>query len=411
MRELILPTRGRYYCPVLLPWFRFARLDTAAARLRRAAYPCISKRGRGLWLLQWPLRSLLASWRAVRRWGGELERHAGISRWSQLRQVYRCCLLDNVPPHAWYLFRMWTETGQSSGSDYLHEFESQSLLRSINQKMDSTLLNDKRRFDAACRRLGLKAVMNIAVLEADGSEIWAGTRNELPTMDLFIKRPDGICGQDAELWLHDPATGTWQAEGQRLDASALLAHLRVRAADRGRMIQPRLVNHPDLQGFSRTALCTLRMVTWRLPGQASEFLQGCLRMPCGDTVVDNFTPGGVAAAITGDGTLLAGSRRFVGDPVDEHPDTGARIRGARIPYWEAACALVRTAHDRLELAGAIGWDVAITAAGPVLVEGNPVWGTDLMQVAAQAPLASGRLPEIVARFQAMSAASAASTAG
>jgi hypothetical protein len=143
------------------------------------------------------------------------------------------------------------------------------------------------------------------------------------------------------------------------------------------------------------------MVTWRLPGGRSQFFRACLRMPAGNEIIDNFTPGGISAGVGADGSLLAGGRRYVEDPVDEHPGSGATIRGTPVPFWDEACALACAAQDRLGLSGAIGWDVAVTADGPLLIEGNGTWGTDLMQVGAHAPFGHTELPGIVARFQAV----------
>lgn len=403
--RLILPTRGRYYCPVILPWFGFARRDTPAARLRRAAYPCMPRRSRWPWLtrlrylLQWPLLAWLASWRGVHAWGAELERHAGVPRRRQLWEVYRRCLLDNVPPHAWYLFRMWTPVGRRQGPDYLQEFESHWLLRWMNGGGDPSVLVDKRRFAAACREHGVKAVGNLVELHGDGHEDWSGPAGELPHCDLFVKLAIGLCGKEAELWRYDAAASCWTDGRQVLAAPALIGLLRQHARSGGRIVQQRITNHPELAPLSRQALCTLRMVTWRLPGGHSQFFRACLRMPAADEIVDNFTPGGISAAVGADGRLLAGGRRFVEEPVDRHPGSGTAIRGTAIPFWNEACVLACAAQDRLGLTGAIGWDVAITPDGPLLIEGNGTWGTDLMQVGAHAPFGHTELPEIVERFQ------------
>jgi short-subunit dehydrogenase involved in D-alanine esterification of teichoic acids len=60
-------------------------------------------------------------------------------------------------------------------------------------------------------------------------------------------------------------------------------------------------------------------------------------------------------------------------PCDRHPrhcDSGAAIEGVSVPYWEQAmdlCVKVATAIPGMVH---VGWDVAITADGPVIVEGN-----------------------------------------
>ena len=60
--------------------------------------------------------------------------------------------------------------------------------------------------------------------------------------------------------------------------------------------------------------------------------------------------------------------------LETHPDTGLAVAGLRLPYWEEACALVCAVAPRFIPLRALGWDVALTPTGPVLVETN--WGWD-----------------------------------
>lgn len=54
----------------------------------------------------------------------------------------------------------------------------------------------------------------------------------------------------------------------------------------------------------------------------------------------------------------------------EHPDTGFIARGYTIPYWKQVLELTAKAAAVVPEVGYVGWDVAITETGPVLIEGN-----------------------------------------
>lgn len=55
-----------------------------------------------------------------------------------------------------------------------------------------------------------------------------------------------------------------------------------------------------------------------------------------------------------------------------HPDTGFVARGFQVPYWKEVLELTAKAAAVVPQVGYIGWDVAISENGPVLIEGNSV---------------------------------------
>ena len=91
-----------------------------------------------------------------------------------------------------------------------------------------------------------------------------------------------------------------------------------------------------------------------------------------------------------------GSTHYVKGPktgkyYERHPVTGTEIMGFQIPLFDQALELCRTASRRVEAhLKYIGWDVAITPDGPVLVEGNNLPGYDMCQNAGHVD--EGMLP-------------------
>ena len=63
-----------------------------------------------------------------------------------------------------------------------------------------------------------------------------------------------------------------------------------------------------------------------------------------------------------------------------HPKTGVMFKGFVIPYWNDILKLVEQASKVVPEVGYIGWDVAITPNGPIIVEGNNCPGYEWMQV-------------------------------
>jgi hypothetical protein len=117
-------------------------------------------------------------------------------------------------------------------------------------------------------------------------------------------------------------------------------------------------------------------------------------------VVDNFHAGGVAAhvdletgrlsAATDLGRCAAVGWRGV------HPATGAAIAGRRLPCWPQTKALAIAAHRAFADHVLVGWDVAVLADGPCIVEGNSGPDLDIMQRPVRKPAGEGRLAELCA---------------
>ena len=55
------------------------------------------------------------------------------------------------------------------------------------------------------------------------------------------------------------------------------------------------------------------------------------------------------------------------------PGWGTRIEGIELPMWDEALELAHAAMPHFLPNRSIGWDVAITDRGPVIVEANREW--------------------------------------
>ena len=63
-----------------------------------------------------------------------------------------------------------------------------------------------------------------------------------------------------------------------------------------------------------------------------------------------------------------------------HPDTDLRFKGIEIPFWDRCCRLCLQAAGLFPQLPLVGWDLAITPEGPVIMEGNHRPATDFFQL-------------------------------
>ncbi|MBN7796853.1 sugar-transfer associated ATP-grasp domain-containing protein [Parahaliea mediterranea] len=61
------------------------------------------------------------------------------------------------------------------------------------------------------------------------------------------------------------------------------------------------------------------------------------------------------------------------DDMSHHPDTGDAITGWKPPELENALHLARQCAEAFREIPAVGWDIALTDDGPVVLEGNPMF--------------------------------------
>ena len=133
------------------------------------------------------------------------------------------------------------------------------------------------------------------------------------------------------------------------------------------------------------------------PRDEPQLIIAALRMPVGNSSVDNFAAGGLASPIDLETGRLGPA--VYKDPrkpdVDHHPDSGQQIAGEVVPFWNEVLDLRLHAHRCFPKVATVGWDVALTTEGPKLIEANPGWCVEVVQMAHGKPLGETAWPELL----------------
>jgi hypothetical protein len=195
---------------------------------------------------------------------------------------------------------------------------------------------------------------------------------------FFAKPPDGLCGKGIK---------KISAEGKT--ARELLDELK---AEQCTLWDEPLIQHDTLNTIYPEAVNTVRVMTFLDDGGTARLIGAVLRIGNG-AYVDNFASGGLAALIdleTGKLSRLAQSK--TGETYDKHPATGAVFGNITIPHWDAVKSVVSEAALIEPKVRYVGWDVAITATTPVLIECNPLPDYGLLQLPAHTD--TGIIPKL-----------------
>ena len=157
-----------------------------------------------------------------------------------------------------------------------------------------------------------------------------------------------------------------------------------RMTGKGRwIIQERLRSHNAISRVNDTALNTTRIYTL-ITGNRIEYLGGYQAFATGTALTDSWQHGSVYVAIDPLKNRLGNyGITSQSDPREgvllEHPDSLIEFRGYEIPFLTESVELCRNAHTLFEQALIIGWDIAVTDNGPVIIEANENPGINVLQ--------------------------------
>jgi hypothetical protein len=151
----------------------------------------------------------------------------------------------------------------------------------------------------------------------------------------------------------------------------------------GYLLQAKLEQHPFLNEIAPYTTNTVRVVTFLDHKGDVDIHFTVLRAGRKGNMADNWDRGGLAIAVDPKtGALGRGmlKPKYGGHWMDTHPDTGTPFVGRQIPHWNEIIDICTKAARVSPNLRSIGWDVALTPTGPVLIEGNPDWDLQMVQV-------------------------------
>lgn len=140
------------------------------------------------------------------------------------------------------------------------------------------------------------------------------------------------------------------------------------------IFQETIKQHPALNKIYPYCINSLRVHSFfDQEKKEAEIVSLMMRIGRTGAVVDNCGVGGMYIAIDQESWTLGdvaqtylsrGGFRF-----SAHPDTGQVFAGTKLPFREETIAIIKAAAP-LFTSEFIGWDVALTETGPIILEGN-----------------------------------------
>jgi len=171
----------------------------------------------------------------------------------------------------------------------------------------------------------------------------------------------------------------------------------------GYVLQPMMRPHAAIEALCGPRLATVRMVTL-LGDDGPQLMGAAWKIPGGANVADNFwRTGNLLAQLdldTGVVKRVVTGAGFTLSDASEHPDTGVAFAGFTHPAWAAMRALAFDGARLMRHVPLIGWDLACTAEGPMIVEMNETPDFSLIQVAERKGVLTAEFNAVIERYKA-----------
>ena len=160
-------------------------------------------------------------------------------------------------------------------------------------------------------------------------------------------------------------------------------------------IEDNIVQHPDMNKLYSNAVNSLRIITVLDSKKVAHCIYIVQKMGLNGSIIDNnclFAPVDIETgkikypAHSGDTTK--------GIVYEEHPNTHIKLVGYKIPFVKEAVELCKKAALVVPEVRYVGWDVAITENGPVIIEGNNYCAHDFWQLPPHTPDKVGIIPTL-----------------
>lgn len=144
------------------------------------------------------------------------------------------------------------------------------------------------------------------------------------------------------------------------------------------LVEEFVVQHHEMARIYPGSVNTVRLVTMLVNDQV-HLVFSCIRVGNGK-YVDNLNSGGMATVIDPEtGIINKPAVDKDHNVFNAHPATGTSFIGFQVPFFGESVEMVKQAAKVVPQIGYIGWDVAITEEGPLLIEANHFPGHDIYQ--------------------------------
>jgi hypothetical protein len=304
--------------------------------------------------------------------------------------MYWLALRHSIPPVEYALYRFNRAERRKDVHEYVY-WNDLPGLAALNARLgaDNCDVQDKHRFAQICASKGFPHVATLAVFDRC-KQIYPETPFVPDAPILWTKSLRLKGGAGGAKWIKDGEVYR-NVTGRRVLATQLSEEF----CKQDCLAQPFIENHPDIARVTNGALASLRIVTGVDARGHAEFVTALIILPHG---LCETSVSGILCSIEYKQGRIRRAALASGEAVANHPDSGAPIVGVVLPCWRESIDLVLRAHaTAFSRFAFLGWDIALTMEGPLLLETNSGWGAIAHQM-LDGPLGQTSFSRLVGNY-------------
>ena len=305
----------------------------------------------------------------------EIHERTGKNRLSIALDMVHCARRFGSGYHDYITYHFYELTDPYRAT-YMTRMKSKKLMEYMNDRDAASIFDDKSRFDEVFREFVARDFLDAKnCTREEAARFYRDNKKGFGKKDL-------TCGTDAEiLTMEDFA-----------DSDAFYDYIKKKEFT---VVEEYFVNHEKIREVYPLSLNTMRMITVIDDEGKPQLFFAAQKFGRDGRFVDVR---GLHAPID----LETGTIKFpfhsgdttTDDFYTEHPNTGYPLIGFEVPLFEEAKEMILRAAALIPKMRYVGWDVAVTDRGPVIVEGNDYTAYDYMQLPGQQEGKEGILPDL-----------------
>ncbi len=269
---------------------------------------------------------------------------------------YTPCRLFEKPRPEWVYYY---------GSSY-HPWARHRLRREVQPRTWIQFFTDKTTSEAHFRANGVPMPRTYAVLNPC-EDFRQAAENALRVSghDRLIMKPvAGAAGRGICLLIGRSDGVFVETRSERVPIAAFALKERY-------LVQEILTQDERVAALYPTSVNTVRTLTLLTRTDEVLVISAVMRFGVGSAFVDNWSAGGVAIGVErAGGTLMKFAYDKRGRRYAAHPTTHVRFEGFQVPYWREVIAVSEMVQRAVPAYKMVGLDVALTPAGPRVIEVN-----------------------------------------